>query len=320
METALAPLYDRGALALEQACKLIAEAKNVDDLRTLRDKAQAVVLYLRQSKAALIAMNDAAEVKVRAERRLGELYEEIPKQPRGGDVKSMSHDATLIPPKLEDIGIDRRDGHRWQKLSSIPQDIFDNFISERRQSDEEITTAGLLRFANGSRPANWSSESVEWYTPQKYIDSARTVMGGIDLDPASSETANEVVGADEFFSQSENGLTKQWLGRIWLNPPYGEIDGVSSAGVWGKYLIDQHRIGNTKQAVLLVNAVTDRSWFQQFWDFPICFTDHRIEFYTPNGQPRSPVSGNAFVYLGDKITRFAEIFNEFGAVVMRVKP
>jgi hypothetical protein len=49
-----------------------------------------------------------------------------------------------------------------------------------------------------SKPANHqlihSSESAEWFTPPRYIQAVREVLGGIDLDPASSRAASRIVG------------------------------------------------------------------------------------------------------------------------------
>jgi hypothetical protein len=59
----------------------------------------------------------------------------------------------------------------------------------------------------------------EWYTPAKYIEMARKVLGEIDLDPASSLAANDTVKAKEWF---DDGLTKPWRGRVWMNPPYAQ--------------------------------------------------------------------------------------------------
>src|SRR6266566_8165042 len=58
----------------------------------------------------------------------------------------------------------------------------------------------------------------EWYTPGKYLDAARVVLGGIDLDPASSEHAQRVVKAASHFTIETDGLAQDWKGRIWLNP------------------------------------------------------------------------------------------------------
>jgi hypothetical protein len=63
------------------------------------------------------------------------------------------------------------------------------------------------------------AESAEWYSPRAFTEAAHEVMGGIDLDPASSAIANTVVRAERFYTETDDGLTKPWEGRIWLNPP-----------------------------------------------------------------------------------------------------
>ena len=64
------------------------------------------------------------------------------------------------------------------------------------------------------------SSSVEWNTPEEYIESARKVMGSIDLDPASSAYAQKTVKATRHFTKVDDGLTKDWEGTVFLNPPY----------------------------------------------------------------------------------------------------
>lgn len=187
-----------------------------------------------------------------------------------------------------------------------------------RLKRQEAYIAEKLDKKPGVPAALQSSESNEWYTPARYVDAARRVMGGIDLDPASNPVANRVVMATHYFTIEDDGLAKTWAGRVWLNPPYGRDGGESNQATWSARLLDQYQAGNVAQAVLLVNAVTDRVWFQPLWAFPICFTDHRIRFYDATGAGGSPTHGNALVYLGANRDHFASVFSEFGPVVMSV--
>ncbi|MGO9046175.1 MAG: hypothetical protein ACLQFW_04700 [Xanthobacteraceae bacterium] len=59
----------------------------------------------------------------------------------------------------------------------------------------------------------------EWHTPAKYLAAAREVLGEIDLDPATSKAAQEVVKAKKFFTKDDDGLKQEWHGRIWLLRP-----------------------------------------------------------------------------------------------------
>ena len=63
----------------------------------------------------------------------------------------------------------------------------------------------------------------EWYTPKKYIDMAREVLGRIDIDPASNSFANQIVQATTYYTKDDDGQTKEWRGKMWLNPPYSSF-------------------------------------------------------------------------------------------------
>lgn len=172
--------------------------------------------------------------------------------------------------------------------------------------------------SSNAQKALHSSASNEWYTPARYMEAVRAVMGGIDLDPASNTIANATVKATYYYSQADNGFSKPWRGRVFLNPPYGKDEGESNQARWSARLLERYRAGDVTEAILLVNATTDRSWFQPLWDYPICFTNHRIPFYTEDGEGAQPTHGNAFIYLGPHVDRFVEAFSSFGVIATRM--
>lgn len=161
-----------------------------------------------------------------------------------------------------------------------------------------------------------SSKSNEWYTPSRYIEAARAVMGGIDLDPASCELANSTVKAARYYTKEDNGLAQEWEARtVWLNPPFAAENELNPIRTWVGKLIAEHKAGKVGQAVLLVSAGTERLWFQALWEYCICFSDHQIVYARKGQPPDHKRHGDCFVYLGPHITRFAEHFTEFGPVV-----
>lgn len=191
------------------------------------------------------------------------------------------------------------------KGTSIENSKTDLLSLARKEPEEQRKTVAQLIV---------SSNSNEWYTPPEYIEAARRVMGKIDVDPASCEEANKVVQAKKYYTAQDDGLQYDWPGRVWLNPPYGGL----TAKFVGK-LVEQYKAGITTEAILLVNAhATDTDWFQLLWDYVLCFTNHRINFYGPGGQKgNGSTHGSVFVYLGPKQKKFAKKFSRFGAVVRR---
>jgi DNA-binding Lrp family transcriptional regulator len=160
-----------------------------------------------------------------------------------------------------------------------------------------------------------SSKSNEYFTPPKYVEVARRVMGGIDLDPASNRRANETVQADLYYDHENNGLKQPWAGRVWLNPPYGR-----QAGDFVSRLISEYREGEVDEAIVLVNAHSaETNWFAPLWEGLICFTDHRIDFDTAH-EVSGSTHGSAFSYFGPNERAFIKEFDRFGYVARRVHP
>ena len=164
-------------------------------------------------------------------------------------------------------------------------------------------------------PVIYNTGNAEWYTPPEIVDAARKVLGTIDLDPASSETANVTVKAAEFFDAAVDGLTRDWRGHVWLNPPYtrGMIEKFSSK------LITEFGRGNVTEAICLTNASTDTKWFARLAE--ICagcvIVKGRIRFFQPNGtRAQSPTIGQAIFYFGNSAEKF---FAEFGGFGLKIK-
>jgi DNA N-6-adenine-methyltransferase (Dam) len=193
---------------------------------------------------------------------------------------------------------------------------------ELREEHGDKLTAEKVREAVGERLASDNrfgdlkpSNSVEWYTPARYVEAARKVLGGIDLDPASSEYANETVRADVFHTVADDGLSKLWRGRVWMNPPYG----ARICGDFVTKLLGHYGTGDVTAAVVLLNGFSfDASWFRPLWDEALCFTYGRIPFTSPVRQGGGPATGSVFAYLGPDWPGFAEVFGQFGAVVTRL--
>lgn len=141
----MVPVRGRGMLTVERARKYLAECKDTDEVGEVRDQAKAVEMYLRSRKASIDAQQDAAEIRLRAERRLGELTKEIPRSKgaakkgvgRRGKKNGVALDDGVVP--LSERGIDRRDAANWQALAAIPEKRFDRYVTEARQKGERIS-------------------------------------------------------------------------------------------------------------------------------------------------------------------------------------
>jgi phage N-6-adenine-methyltransferase len=177
---------------------------------------------------------------------------------------------------------------------------------------DESEAAELLRnfWGHDGRTVKPYTGDDEWYTPAEYIERVRRVLGGIDLDPASNERAQQIVQAGTFFTKADDALMQDWHGRVWLNPPY-------SKGLLYQFvskMIHEVKSKRTTAAIMLLNNFTDADWFQLACSIcaAICFPRGRIYFKNASGKIDRPLNGQAFFYYGGNVDSFCSEFSSVG--------
>jgi len=112
------------------------------------------------------------------------------------------------------------------------------------------------------------NESKEWYTPREIF---KALAIEFDLDPCSpGADIARWIPAKHHYTVEDDGFFKEWLGNIWLNPPYGK-----DTPCWLDKLSRHHGGG-----IALVFARTDTRWFHDYVPAAdaICFIKGRIQF------------------------------------------
>jgi hypothetical protein len=173
------PASARALALVEQARGMLAEARDLTEVREVIGKAEAIRHYLKQQGEALEAQNIAAEIKLRAERRAGELLKEAPRAEKGRPPEKRNDPLHFAPPTLEDLGIGRMQSSRYQAIASVPEPVFEEHIEEAKAKGKPITTNGALRLAKALAAPSEPPPAPVWRVDEaveELIDTLRRVF------------------------------------------------------------------------------------------------------------------------------------------------
>ena len=177
----------------------LAEARQVDEVKDIVDKAAAMREYFRRANNTQM-LEDATELRLEAERKGGAILATMKERgERRSDGRPWANGSGERPLKLTDLKVTKTQSSKWQKLAALTVEKFKIRVAHAKERVRGMTTS-----APSYSKAEYTGEN-EWFTPAEYVAFARQTMGGIDLDPASHALAQQTVRAGAFFTAADNG-------------------------------------------------------------------------------------------------------------------
>lgn len=197
----------------EQARYALAECQRVDEVKDIRDKAEAMAAYARQAKDTEL-IQYATEIKVRAERRAGELLAAMPKaqgvrfngRAEDGSFRQ-SHDDSAQT--LAEVGVTPVQSSRWQSLAGMSEEHFETAVATAKDTAGQVTTAFMLREAKRANPTPIKGQKAEALREELKAAKER----GVSMLETYARLTLSALRAQDSFTEQERSLLAE-LGDV----------------------------------------------------------------------------------------------------------
>lgn len=184
----------------EQARYALAECQRVDEVKDIRDKAEAMAAYARQAKDTEM-IQWATEIKVRAERKAGELLSQVPRQQHSGRRPNNSNDdQTNYQRALAEAGLTQSAAYQYERLAAMPAEHFETAVATAKDTAGQVTTAFMLREADRSRPKGRPAKGAKADAMREELKAAKE-RGVSILETYARMTITVIRGQDSFTDQ-----------------------------------------------------------------------------------------------------------------------
>lgn len=291
-----------GLAKLDKATQMLAEAKTLDEVKDIMDIEEAARTYARAAKLGFEAANHASEIKMRAERKAGEILKKLERGNGGGNGNNQ-HGAThssaeRVPSQYREILNDQQipdtTAFRWQAIASMPELKFEKHIEDTKTNGGELTTSGLIKSFNYKRDTKRSNEQ-DIYVPQG-MDACQTPAYAIDplveylskfkmiWEPAAGErslveafldckfkvTESDIITGKNFFEYEPD----KW-DCIVTNPPFS---------IKFQWLARCYALGKPFALLMPVETLGSKTAQELFekYGVDLMLMDRRVNFKMPN--------------------------------------
>ena len=138
-----------------------------------------------------------------------------------------------------------------------------------------------------------SGGEIDYWTPKDFFDGLEYRYGEFTLDVAASQENTKCL---QFYDIESNGLSRDWTGNVWCNPPYNKI------GPWITKAIEEVKLGGIEHVVMLLPNGISTKWFLMAWENAarMEIVHGRLNFKGPNAsdseKANSPMGSIVFVF------------------------
>ena len=231
----------------DAACLAIANAKTVDEVKQIRNSGAALAAYARIAKNKQLEA-DAAEIRIRAERRVGEMMAAqratvgLAKAGRPKKIGT-NPDPISAPPvaALADAGIDKHLADTARKLAAVPEQKFERMIGEWRQNVTEDKARATVDILKAHEREARQAEQFSGLRDQPFPD--RGTYGVIYADPpwSYSNSGMEQSAAQQYPTMTTDAICALPVSAIsgdrsvlflWVTSPLLP-DGLRVLSAWG---------------------------------------------------------------------------------------
>jgi phage N-6-adenine-methyltransferase len=150
-------------------------------------------------------------------------------------------------------------------------------------------------------------------TPKWFIRKLMDAVGGkFDVDASTHPDTEPFPIADTRFTKSDDGLSQDWFGDVWLNPPYSNLDD------WLAKAHTEAQTDRVTRVITLLPANTSTQWFHRHAakaDF-LCCVEGRLSFLGDGSDSSAPFASILLLF-GSPNEAILRAFDDLGAVYTR---
>ena len=192
--------WEGSLVRYDAARRALAEAARVDEVKQIRDMAVAAQVYARQAQDVEL-INNATEIRKRAERRVGEILAEMKakgERSKPGDAGGGTDGVGVRPsvnPTLKDIGVTKTQSARWQQLAAMPADKFEQHVAtSKKQAAASLDRTASTEDKKAKRAEREQELAERTAAAAKTLN--RKIYGVILADPWRWEPYSRETGMD----------------------------------------------------------------------------------------------------------------------------